>query len=99
MINLEKGKVYRRSYYYVEHNGSTLDVKKGLNIGFMPLIWNNAGLYGIISREKVENMVQLIADQKKLPVVERVNRMGVFYWEECVVLDAKIVKLLIGEKR
>lgn len=98
MTNLEPGKIYRRSYYYVEHNGNTLDVKKGLNIGFMPLIWSNAGLYGIISREKVENMVQLIADQKKLPVVERINRMGVFYWDECEVLDTKIAKLLIGEK-
>ena len=98
MNQLEPGKIYRKSYYYAEQTGMTLDVRKGLNIGFMPLIWNNGGLYGIISREKVENMIQLIADQKKLPVVERINRMGVFYWEECVVLDTKVAKLLIGEK-
>lgn len=97
MSQLKKGKVYRKSYYYAEQTGTTLDIKKGLNIGFMPLIWNNAGLYGIISREKVENMIGLIVDQKKLPVVERINRMGMFYWEECEVLDPKIAQLLLGQ--
>ena len=87
-----------KRYYYTKHSGNTLDVRKGLNLGYVPLIWNNAGLYGIISREKVENMIQLIEDQKKLPVVERINRMGMFYWDEVVDLDPKIAKLLIGEK-
>ncbi len=91
----------KRFYYAETKKSDVLDVRKkiGLNLGYMPLIWNNAGLYGIVNRVKVENMIQLIADQKQLPVVERINRMGQFYWDECVVLDVKIAKLLIGEKR
>lgn len=97
-MNLEQGKIYVKQYYYAEtKKSSTLDVRKGLNLGFMPLIWNNAGLHGIISRDKIENMIQLMADQDKLPVVERINRNGTFYWDEVVVLDSKVVKLLMGE--
>lgn len=88
-----------KRYYYTEtEKSSTLNVKKGMSIGFMPLIWNNAGLYGIISREKVENMILLMADQDKLPVVERINKNGMFFWEEAVVLNPKVAKLLMGEK-
>jgi len=86
-----------KRFYYVEtEKSSTLDVKKGLNLGFMSLIWNNAGLYGIMSREKVENKIELMADQDKLPVVERINRNGTFYWDEAVILDPKMAKLLLG---
>lgn len=96
-MNLEQGKIYIKRYYYAEtEKSSTLNVKKGLNLGYMPLIWNNVGLYGIISREKVENMIQLMTDQSKLPVVERINRNGTFYWDEAVILDPKIAKLLLG---
>lgn len=92
--------VYIKRYYYTKTvKSSTLNIKKGLNLGFMPLIWNNAGLYGIISREKIENMIELMADQNKLPVVERLNRTGIFYWDEVEVLDPKIAKLLLGEKK
>lgn len=88
-----------KRYYYAEQSGDTLNVKKGMNLGFMPLIWNNAGLYGIIGREKVENMIILMEDQKKLPVVERINRNGIFYWDETVILDPKIAELFVGEKK
>lgn len=90
-----------KRYYYAEtEKSSTLDVKHrtGLNLGYMPLIWNNAGLYGIISSNKVENMIHLIVDQSKLPIVEGVNLSGVLFWDEVVVLDSKVAKLLLGQK-
>jgi len=84
-----------KRYYYAEQSDKTLKVTlNDLCLGFMPLIWCNAGLYGIISKEKVENIIQLLQDQGKLPRIEKINRYGTFYWDEVVELDQKIGKLL-----
>lgn len=84
-----------KRYYYAEHAGDILRVTlKDLCLGFMPLIWYNAGLYGIISKEKVENMIRLIEDQENLPTIDVNKEVGVFHWDEIIELDQKIGRLL-----
>lgn len=65
----------------------------------LPLVWYNNGLYSIISLEKLQNMYDALEDQKKLPVLDRKKDVGKFYWDDCVVVPAKIAKLLFGEKK
>jgi len=64
----------------------------------LPLIWFNNGLYGVISLEKMQNMYEVLQDQKNLPVLDRKKDVGKFYWDEAIVIPAKVAKLLFGEK-
>ena len=65
----------------------------------LPLIWDNNGLYGIISLEKLQNMYQAILDQKNLPVLDRKKDVGKFYWDEVEIIPAKVAKLLFGDTK
>lgn len=85
-----------KRFYYFNDKGKVIHLKNELLLGYLPLIWENNGLYGIISVEKVENMMQLMDDQKKLPVVQKVKEIGVFFWDEVKPLDPKIGKLIVG---
>ena len=87
-------KIRIKRYYYAEHNGDVLDVRKGLNLGSMPLVWNNRGLLGIISKAKVQNMIELMEDQKKLPVLQRINKNGLFYWDEVEIMSPSMTILI-----
>ncbi len=65
----------------------------------LSLIWFNNGLWGIISKEKIANVIAGIQDQEKLPVLDRKKDIGKFYWDEVEVIPPKIAKLLFGEKK
>ncbi len=83
------------AFYYVEKTGAELIVNlDGLGLGFMPLIWYNAGLYGVISKERVENMCDILNDQENLPVLDKKPLIGKFHWDEVEKLDPVIGKLL-----
>lgn len=84
-----------KRFYYTESAGKTLTVNlKELCLGPMPLIWCNGGLYGIICKEKVENMVETLRDLNKLPILEVSKHIGCFHWDDVVELDQKIGRLL-----
>ena len=83
------------AFYYIEKTGGELTVNlDDLGLGSMPLIWYNAGLYGVLSKEKVENMRDVLTDQDNLPVLDKKPLIGVFHWDEVKKLDSKIGKLL-----
>lgn len=86
-----------RRFYYIIHNGDILPVKAAnLNLGHMPLLWMNKGLYGLIRQEKIANMIDLldIANQHALnPNI----KAGIFHWDEVEIIDARIGRILMGE--
>ncbi len=98
--------LYPRQFYYAETKQNTLTVTLEDTVTLysdtyspmpMPIIWNNNGLYGIICREKVANMVITMQNQEKLPNLNRTPKTGIFYWDEVEEINQKTAKLLVGE--
>jgi len=83
-----------KRFYYAEHKGATLPVNEGLNLGPMPLIWSNDGLYGLIPKDKVANIISILEDFEKLPVVAQ-KKIGIIQWDEATILDPEIAKQLL----
>ena len=83
------------AFYYIERTGAELAVNlDDLGWGPQPLIWYNAGLYGVISKEKVENMRDILKDRENLPVLDKKPLIGKFHWDEVKELDPAIGGLL-----
>lgn len=84
-----------KRYYYAESTGKFLKVTlKELCLGPMPLIWFNNGLYGIICREKIKNMIEMIQDWEKSSTIESIKAADIFWWDEVEIIDPKIGRLL-----
>jgi len=66
-----------------------------LNDGVHPILWGNKGLFCIISRQKVQNIVDIINDQKNLPVLNQ-KRVDVFYWESGEPIIARAAAMLLS---
>ena len=87
-----------KSFYFIEGAGDTVHFNTvSFKLGPMPLIWNNNGLYGIIIKERVENLIDALNDRKNLPILDFNKSVGVIHWDEVKLLDSKIGKLLMGE--
>ncbi len=82
-----------KKFYYIEFKGGFLPISGLFKCGARPLIWNNRGMCGIISKEKVENMMQRIKDNESLSSLNTVWEAK-FYWDEVEVIDPKVAKLL-----
>ncbi|KKN77444.1 hypothetical protein LCGC14_0360030 [marine sediment metagenome] len=86
-----------RRFYYVENTCTALEVNSNyLHLGIMPIIWCNAGLFGIICKEKIENMRDVLKDQENLPVLDKKPLTRIFHWDEVEKLDPKIARLLLA---
>lgn len=84
-----------KRHYYTESASRSITVTlKDLCLGFMPLIWCNGGMYGIICKEKVENMIETLQDDEHSPILNSNKLKGAFYWDEVIELDQKIGRLL-----
>lgn len=93
-----------KQFYYAEGKKNALVVTLdrlqdtlGCCIIPLPIIWNNNGLYGIICREKVENMIEVLQNQENLPTLNPIPKTGMFFWDEVEEMNQKTAKLLVGE--
>ena len=89
--------IIKRTYYYACGGKRLFVLKDSLTKGIKPLIWFNQGLWGIISAEKIANVITNMEDQEKLPVIDRKKDVGKLYWDEVEIIPSKIAKLLFGE--
>ena len=80
-----------KSFYYVSHAHDTLVVNFSLPL---PIIWHNKGLFCIISKQKVQNILDAIKDQKNLPVLNR-KQVDTFHWDDGTLIDAKVASKLL----
>ncbi len=86
-----------KQFYYIETKDHCLNMHLYPGHGNpTPIIWNNSGLYGIICKEKVENILLQLKDSKNLPVLNPNTSIGNLFWDEVEILDPKIAKLLLG---
>lgn len=89
-------------FIYTETKKNTLvitliDLVNMYSTDSLPIIWNNNGLYGIICREKVENMMEVLRNQENLPTLNPSTKTGIFFWDEVEEMNQKTAKLLTGE--
>ena len=90
--------IIKNTYYHTCGGGKNISIlKDSLTKGVKPLIWFNKGIWGIISAEKIANIITNMEDQEKLPVIDRKKDVGKLYWDEVEIIPSKIAKLLFGE--
>jgi len=89
----------RQFYHVCGSNKVLLLTKADLARGAKPLVWFNNGLWGVISKEKIVNMIANMQDQANLPVLDRKKDVGKFYWDECEIIPSKLAKILFGETK
>ncbi len=87
-----------KEFYYISHAHDTIVVSLSLphlKERAHPILWNNKGLFCIISRQKVQNMLDVIKDTENLPVL---NKMGLpmFHWDEGILIDARVAAMLLS---
>ena len=84
-----------KRFYYVKSKDTQLVVTlNDFTLGYMPLIWSNGGLYGVIRKEKIENVVETLRAKEKSPGLDTKKNVGIFYWEEVEELGQNAGKLL-----
>lgn len=92
-------KIIPKEFYCISHAHDTLKIITGmLNIDFgkaRPILWCNKGLYCIISRQKVQNILDAIKDQGNLPVLNQ-KPVNVFWWEDGELITARAAAMLLS---
>ena len=100
-----------KTFYYYRHTGESWNIRDSFFLDkkteyaecltdftdAQPVIWINDGLYGLISADKISNIIASLKDQEKLPVLDRKKEVGVIHWDEVEIIPSKIAKLLFGE--
>lgn len=89
-------KILTRHFYCVSNARDVLTI--GAHImadGAHPILWNNKGLFCIISRQKVKNIIDLIKDQVNLPVLNKASG-NVLHWEDGTPISAKAASKLLS---
>lgn len=95
-------KIETKEFYYISYAYDTLPISNisidtaGIHkVNPLPILWNNKGLFCIISRQKVQNVLDLIKDQKNLPVLNQ-REIGTLHWEEGVPITAGAATILLS---
>ena len=86
-------KTQTKELHYISNNHNTLTIN--CHTEALPILWNNRGLFCIISRQKVQNMLDLLRDVEKLPVLNA-RSDAVFHWDDHTLIDAKIASKLLS---
>ena len=88
-------KTETRHFYYISNAHDTITVGAHIHAdGPHPILWHNKGLYCIISKQKVQNILDVIEDTENLPILNR-KKVNVFHWDDGTLIDAKIASKLL----
>ena len=89
-------KLKQKEFYYISHAHDVIAISlPSLKNGALPILWNNKGLFCILSRQKVQNIIDTINDQKNLPVLNQ-KQVNVFYWEDGELITARAAAMLLS---
>lgn len=89
-------KLKPKDFYYISHAHDTIIVSLSpFKNGALPILWNNKGLFCIISRQKVQNIIDIIKDQRNLPVLNT-KPVNVFHWEDGELITARAAAMLLS---
>ena len=61
-----------------------------------PILWCNGGIWGIVEKPKVRNMIQLIDDAGHIPQVCSPPEFKIF-WDEVILIPKKLAEIITGE--
>ncbi|GAG85602.1 unnamed protein product [marine sediment metagenome] len=86
-------KIVVKEFYYINHSHDTLSISSLTVV--RPILWCNKGLFCIISRQKVQNIVELKQDQKNLPTLNKMGG-GIFHWEDGEPITARVAAMLLS---
>lgn len=92
-------KITEKIFYYVKHSHDTLAIASHINIEIgqvRPILWNNKGAYCIISRQKVQNIVDNVRDSYNLPRLDTKKEVGIFHWDDGELIDARAAAMLLS---
>ena len=90
--------VIKKTYYHACGGKRLLILKGGLTKGAMPLLWFNQGAWGIVSAEKIANIIADIKDYENLPTLDKKVAVGKLHWDEVKIIPPKIAKLLFDDQ-
>ncbi len=89
-------KTETRHFYYISHPHDRLIIDiHVLKNKACPILWNNKGLYCIISRQKVQNFIDILQDQGNLPILNK-KIVNIFHWDDGELIDAKMALKLLS---
>lgn len=87
-------KIQIKNFYYISNAHDTLKITT-FREGVLPILWNNKGLYCIISRQKVQNVFDLITDKSNLPQLNQ-KQVDTFHWSEGEPISARAAAMLLS---
>lgn len=90
-------KIIPKEFYYISHAHDTLKFATNSRaaITALPILWCNKGLYCIISRQKVQNILDAIKDQGNLPVLNQ-KQVDMFHWDDGEPITARAAAMLLS---
>lgn len=89
-------KIAKKNFYYVGHAHDTLTINTNVFGDYArPILWNNKGLFCIMSRQKVQNILDIMKDQRNLPVLSG-KVLGVLHWDDGRLVGSEIAAMLLS---
>ena len=58
-----------------------------------PILWCNGGIWGLVDKHCVRNMIQLIKDSKSIPAVHTLPEFKI-YWEETIHVPTALAEAI-----
>ncbi len=77
-----------KKFYYVESKEKHITVTlEDFPDGPLPLVWNNEGLYGVLTVDRIDATIFELTDYNNLPKLDRNLKIGQLYWDNTEVLE------------
>lgn len=87
----------KKEFYLTECSDDTLVINFDEYLphnGVCSIVWFNQGLYGVIRKETISNMIIVITDRKKTKPDSPAKAK--IHWDETLQIDSKLATILIG---
>lgn len=92
-------KILQKEFYYISHAHDTLKILlthfSHVKLEAQPILWCNKGLFCIISKQKVQNILDAIKDHGNLPVLNK-KIVDMFHWEDGELITARAAAMLLS---
>ena len=88
--------IRKLNFYFVGHNRDVLTFNIHVAEAF-PILWNNKGIYCLIPKGKVQNMIDSVKDHSTLSQLER-NEYGVFHWDDGILIDTDTAIIILASQ-
>lgn len=89
----------KSTFYYIRTDKrSYITAHEFIGVECLPILWNNAGLFGLIPLGTVRNAVKVYEDTKLSPGLNSGNySAGTIYWDEILTIDVILAGILLGK--